>query len=255
MNNHNNVFALTGVSAAAILLAACSATPVVDPSAARARTELTTLQSNPHYQGRAELAVKDAEDAVAKAETPREDPSEAAYYGYIAERQVATAEALAAKSYSEDQIKQLGEQREQIRLDARNAQIDALKKELAAKETDRGLVLTLGDVLFETGKADLKPGAAAGLDQLVGFLDQQPERSVMIEGHTDSVGAEGYNMTLSQQRADAVKAYLVGRGISPQRVMAVGKGEALPVASNGNAAGRQQNRRVEVIVENAPQQG
>jgi outer membrane protein OmpA-like peptidoglycan-associated protein len=120
--------------------------------------------------------------------------------------------------------------------------------ELHAKPTDRGMVLTLGDVLFTSGKADLKVGATANLDKLAAFLASYPDRNVIIEGHTDSMGSEDYNVGLSQRRADSVKAYLAGQGIGSARLSASGKGESAPVADNDSAAGRQQNRRVEVVI-------
>jgi outer membrane protein OmpA-like peptidoglycan-associated protein len=124
--------------------------------------------------------------------------------------------------------------------------------ELNAKPTDRGLVVTLGDVLFTTGQADLKAGATGNLNKLVAFLNEYPGRTVMIEGYTDSVGSDDYNQGLSQRRADSVKTYLVGQGIGSARLVAAGKGESAPVADNDSAAGRQQNRRVEVIINNPP---
>jgi outer membrane protein OmpA-like peptidoglycan-associated protein len=120
--------------------------------------------------------------------------------------------------------------------------------ELQAKPTDRGLVLTLGDVLFTSGKADLKTGATGNLDKLIAFLNQYPDRTVTIEGYTDSMGSEDYNHGLSERRADSVKSYLVGQGIGTVRLTALGKGESGPVADNDSATGRQQNRRVEVII-------
>jgi len=123
---------------------------------------------------------------------------------------------------------------------------------LNARPTDRGLVVTLGDVLFETGRADLKGGTLTVLDRLVTFLDQYPERTVMIEGHTDSVGTESSNQVLSQNRADSVMSYLTSRGVARSRLSASGKGELIPVSSNDSATGRQQNRRVEVIISNNP---
>jgi len=123
---------------------------------------------------------------------------------------------------------------------------------LHAQKTDRGTVFTLSDVVFATGRADLKPGAMADFDRVADALNKQPDRHITIEGHTDSVGSDDFNMGLSQRRADAVKAYLVGRGVSADRISAVGKGKGFPVTSNSTAAGRQKNRRVEVIIENAP---
>jgi outer membrane protein OmpA-like peptidoglycan-associated protein len=125
-------------------------------------------------------------------------------------------------------------------------QIDVLQ----ARPTDRGLVLTLGDVLFESGRADFRAGATSNLKKLVAFLGRYPDRTVAIEGYTDSVGNEGYNQRLSERRADSVKSYLIGQGISSIRLSASGRGESDPVAGNDSAAGRQQNRRVEVIISN-----
>jgi outer membrane protein OmpA-like peptidoglycan-associated protein len=122
--------------------------------------------------------------------------------------------------------------------------------ELQAKETDRGLVLTLGDVLFTSGQADLKAGVASNLGRLATFLHQNPGRNVEIEGHTDSVGDDDYNQALSQRRADSVRSFLIQQGIGPERIRASGKGEHQPVADNDSSGGRQQNRRVEVIIEN-----
>ncbi|MGM0631599.1 MAG: OmpA family protein [Pseudomonadota bacterium] len=122
--------------------------------------------------------------------------------------------------------------------------------ELQAEVTDRGLVLTLGDVLFETGSAELQGGVNTNLDNLVGFLNQYPERRVQIEGHTDNVGDVQYNQGLSRQRADSVGAYLMLQGITSQRLSTSGIGMDRPVATNGTATGRQQNRRVEIIIEN-----
>ncbi len=127
-------------------------------------------------------------------------------------------------------------------------QIDVLQ----AKPTDRGLVVTLGDVLFMTGRADLQPGSVGNLGKLVTFLNKYPERTVAIEGYTDSVGSEDYNQRLSERRADSVKTYLTRQGIGSTRLSASGKGESDPVAANDSASGRQQNRRVEVVISNPP---
>ena len=120
--------------------------------------------------------------------------------------------------------------------------------ELNAKQTERGMVLTLGDVLFDTGQSTLKAGAQSTIDRLAEFLRSSPESTVVIEGHTDSVGGEDYNMQLSQRRADAVGTELLNRNISGDRVTSAGTGESAPIASNDTDAGRQQNRRVEIIV-------
>jgi outer membrane protein OmpA-like peptidoglycan-associated protein len=143
------------------------------------------------------------------------------------------------------------------RVAAANSQQDAAEMQrqidaLQAKATDRGLVLTLGDVLFESGRADLRAGADGKLNKLVAFLNKYPDRAVAIEGYTDSIGGDDYNQALSQRRAESVKAFLVRGGIDSGRVTASGMGKSDPVAGNDSAMGRQQNRRVAVIINNPP---
>jgi len=124
------------------------------------------------------------------------------------------------------------------------AEIDQLK----ATPTDRGLVLTLGDVLFDTGKSELNSGATRKLDQLAQFLSEHKDRRVQIDGFTDSVGSDSYNRELSQRRANSVKNALLTRGIDSTRINTEGYGKAFPVANNADAGGRQLNRRVEVVI-------
>lgn len=131
---------------------------------------------------------------------------------------------------------------------AQAAELQRQLEILQARPTDRGLVLTLGDTLFATGKAELRSGATANLDKLTAFMNEYPTRTAAIEGFTDSMGSDEYNRDLSQRRAEAVKRYMVGQGVQGMRLNAEGKGETMPVADNESAAGRQQNRRVEVII-------
>jgi len=131
------------------------------------------------------------------------------------------------------------------------AEVEQFLKDLAelqAKQTERGIVLTLSDVLFAFGKADLSAGAVRNVDKLASFLEKHPERNVLIEGHTDSVGSDEFNLGLSQRRADAVKEVLLAKGISPDRMLTKGYGKQFPVASNETDSGRQLNRRVEVVI-------
>jgi outer membrane protein OmpA-like peptidoglycan-associated protein len=121
-------------------------------------------------------------------------------------------------------------------------------EQLEARDTDRGLVLTLGDVLFDSGQASLLSGALTTIDRLAQFMGDYPERSVRIEGHTDSAGNDDANQQLSERRAAAVRDALVARGIDAARIQTVGYGEARPVAGNDTPGGRQQNRRIEVVV-------
>jgi outer membrane protein OmpA-like peptidoglycan-associated protein len=121
------------------------------------------------------------------------------------------------------------------------------------KEEARGLVITLsGSVLFASGKSALLPDARSRLDQVSEVLLTTRERTLLIEGHTDSQGSEGSNVTLSQNRANAVREYILSRGYGADLVKAVGLGESNPVADNGNAEGRANNRRVEIIIQPLP---
>jgi len=128
------------------------------------------------------------------------------------------------------------------------AQQEMQLKELNAKKTTRGLVITLGDVLFSTNKAELKSGGARNVQKLADFLRQYPEHRVLVEGFTDSTGSDSLNQALSDRRANTVRMALIDMGVSSDRVTTRGYGEAFPVASNNTTAGRQMNRRVEIIL-------
>jgi outer membrane protein OmpA-like peptidoglycan-associated protein len=277
---------LIATTVASLLLAACAAAPLKPDGAAEARSKLTQLQSEPNLANRAPLAIKEADAAVRAAEQPQVYKELGAHLVYLADRKVETARAQAETSLAEDQSARLeactreadaakgqiataraegAEQKvaaDQARSEAHAAYVAAassgqqaaeLQRQidvLQPKPTDRGLVLTLGDVLFASGRANLKSGATGNLNMLVAFLNKYPDRTVAIEGYTDSIGSEDYNQGLSERRADSVKSYLAGQGIGSIRLSASGKGESEPVAGNDSAAGRQQNRRVEVIISN-----
>ena len=253
------------VSLSMLLFSACSTSSKIPPEVAAVRSKLSALQSDPQLAGRAPVAFKEAETAVQAAEKVPKDKSHLEQLVWVADHKIDIAAAQAQTRYLEDQRKDLADAREKARLDSRTREADAAKAdaeqarrqaeelqrqiaELNAKSTERGLVVTLGDVLFETGKSDLKAGAIANISKLATFLTQYPDRTVAIEGHTDSVGNEDYNLGLSQRRANAVQQYLISQGIASNRVTATGKGENFPVASNETSSGRQMNRRVEVII-------
>lgn len=128
------------------------------------------------------------------------------------------------------------------------ARLQSELDQLKATPTPRGLVLTLGDVLFDTGQAELKSGADRKMDQLAAFLNDHKDRRLQIDGFTDSVGSESYNEDLSRRRANAVKDAMVSRGIDSSRISTQGYGKAYPVATNVDSGGRQLNRRVEVVI-------
>jgi outer membrane protein OmpA-like peptidoglycan-associated protein len=110
-------------------------------------------------------------------------------------------------------------------------------------------VITLDDVLFAFDRADLQPGAQRMLDRVAELLKQHPDRDVSIEGHTDSVGSANYNQQLSEARAAAVREYLLRRGVAAERLSAVGYGKTRPIVPNDSPSARQQNRRVEIVIE------
>jgi outer membrane protein OmpA-like peptidoglycan-associated protein len=173
-----------------------------------------------------------------------------------AEQARAAAEARArdaeAKAREAEQARMAAESA-RAQADAEQAKTAALAKELAdlkAQQTNRGLVLTVGDVLFATGKAEVAAGGMRSIDKLAEWLKKNPTRNLLIEGHTDNTGAEDFNQKLSQQRADAVKDALVSRGVGSDRITTKGYGPKYPVVANDTPAGRQQNRRVEVVVLN-----
>lgn len=184
-------------------------------------------------------ARAEAEDARRAAEARARDAETKARE---AEQARAQAERARAQAEAEAQAR-AAEQ-------AKNAALARELAELKATQTDRGLVLTVGDVLFATGKADVAAGAQRSIDKLADFLKQNPKRNLLIEGHTDNTGPEDFNLKLSQQRADAVRDALASRGVASDRITTKGYGPKYPAVGNDSAAGRQQNRRVEVVVLN-----
>lgn len=198
--------------------------------------------------------ARDATDAARdQTQAARNDASTARSAANVARGQAAVAlnEADSARSDA-DSARNQTELARQATAEAR-AETEELQRqitELNARATERGLVVTLGDVLFETGRSDLKGGTVGDLDNLVMFLDRYAGRTVAIEGHTDNVGSDTSNLDLSQRRAASVQSFLVRNGIGSSRLSASGKGEGLPISSNDTETGRQQNRRVEVIISN-----
>jgi outer membrane protein OmpA-like peptidoglycan-associated protein len=265
---------------------ACATGPKTNTAIEEARAAIEQVERHP-MAGEVALTEVDAArvslreaESLAKDRKSEKDINNAAYiakrHAQVAEEQIKVAEAKKSQeaAASERQAIVLDAREREATIQADDARMKAqdaenkardlqaqdaankerialLEKQLAdlnVKKTERGLVLTLGDVLFDTAQATLKAGAVPTIERLGDFLKDAQDRSVQIEGHTDSVGEDSYNQELSARRADAVKQALLSRGISSDRIQTVGKGENLPIASNDSAGGRQQNRRVEIII-------
>jgi outer membrane protein OmpA-like peptidoglycan-associated protein len=200
-------------------------------------------------QRKAQLAESDAELAIAndkkvKATKEKEELVNKALSS-------TQGELSKTKQQLEAERKKLEEER-LARLEAERRlkqAIEDLAKIAAIKEETRGMVITLsGGVLFASGKSELLPGAQVKLNEIAEALKTAASRDITVEGHTDNQGSASSNLELGQKRADSVRDYLVSRGIEPGRIRAVGIGQARPVADNGNAEGRANNRRVEIVL-------
>ncbi len=268
-----NAKILTGLSFA-LAMGGCVSIPQPNAALESARTEVRAAEANPNVNKYAAVDLDAAKKELDTAEAAalHHDDAAIAQPAYLAAQTARLAQARAAAKADDARVAAGQAERDQIQLAARTRDVESAKMatdtavgqrdqatenaarlqaevdQLKAKPTPRGLVLTLGDVLFETGKAQLSPGSARKLDQLAQFLTDHPERRVQIDGFTDSVGTDSYNQDLSQRRADAVKSALITRGIDPSRIGSQGYGKEFPVAGNVDSGGRQLNRRVEVVI-------
>ncbi len=170
---------------------------------------------------------------------------------YLTTRRADLAKQTIVLKNGEAALKNKAAERAQARLDARELEIQKLQatlSDLNAKQTERGSLVTFGDVLFDLNKAELKPSALNNVRKLAEFLRENPTRKVLIEGFTDSTGSAAYNLQLSEQRAQAVKRALVKEGVDFNNIQTVGFGKEYPVADNATPASRSMNRRVEVTI-------
>ncbi|MGX1184020.1 outer membrane protein OmpA-like peptidoglycan-associated protein [Pseudomonas sp. F-14 TE3623] len=237
--------------AASVALAACSTPP--NANLEQARTNYTGLQANPQASKVAALETKDASEYLDKAEKAyldREDQAKVDQLAYLTNQRVEVAKQTIALRTAENNLKNAAAQRAQARLDARDQQIKQLQDSLNAKQTDRGTLVTFGDVLFATNKADLKSNGLVNINKLAQFLQENPDRKVIVEGYTDSTGSASYNQSLSERRATSVQVALIKMGVDPARIVAQGYGKEYPVAENSSVSGRAMNRRVEVTISN-----
>lgn len=269
----NRTYNLVVAAAVTSLLAACSSTPDRIEELETARAVVPQVESSPRA-GIAATYIAEARKSLDRANKLVDSGGrrgDIQFESMVASRNAEIANEKILTAQAQEEIEKGTSERQAVLIEAREAEarrrqqqaqssaeqaalaehrastLEQELSELRAKKTERGMVLTLGDVLFDTGMATLKPGAYTTIDRLATVLKQSPDRKVMIEGHTDSVGTDDYNRGLSERRAAAVQTALLERGVRSEQIAAVGKGETYPVASNDNAAGRQQNRRVEMV--------
>lgn len=273
-------------AAAIILLSACATRDVPTAPLQNARTTVGAAANNPKVVQLAPLELKAATDTLSRAESAWSkdaDAGEAAHLSRLASERAQIAENLARSRQLDLDVKQAGVDAERNRLQgnlaqaqiqteqaraaaamnasvaqqaqqraaASAAQVRSLQdqiSDLQAQQTERGLLVTLGDVLFEFGKSELTSQAAPRLDKLAQFLTEFPNRKLLIEGYTDSVGGDAVNVTLSERRAQAVQQALTTRGVAPARITVMGYGKVYPVADNSSPEGRAMNRRVEIVI-------
>lgn len=211
---------------------------------ARTREADSARRSAQYAQRQAEASQRQSDasqrqsDASLRESEASRRSAEASQRQAVAERQAADAAQLNAQVARQQTLD----------AESRARQLEAQLNEMEARKTERGMVITLGDVLFDTNMAQLKSGGMRNVQKLADFFKQYPQRNVMIEGFTDSTGSTGRNQELSDERAESVRMALLDMGIGAERMTSRGYGESYPVAGNDTAAGRQLNRRVEIVV-------
>lgn len=255
---------------------------------AEAHSSYDSARSNPQVTTLAPLELQQAGESLNKADyaSSKGDDDKVNQLAYVTKQQVRIAQETAMRKTAEQAVSNAAAMRDKIRLEARTAEADAAKqqvaivqqtadqqavalaaanaqferdqaliaqqqmqlKELNAEKTARGMVITLGDVLFSSNEAQLASGGMHNVQKLADFLKQYPRQKVLIEGYTDNIGGDSFNQALSERRANAVRMALLDMGIGSDRIATRGYGEAFPVAGNDSAASRQLNRRVEIIL-------
>ena len=270
-------YSLTTTAVLALLLGACSSLQK-NQALTDAEQVYAEAKQNEEILRYAPTELERAAEALSRAATA-ESEDEMTSLAYVGKTRTETARMVAGRKAAAARLEELGEVKNKERLRAREIEIqleqqakaealrdkeaalleretaiakaEALRRELEelqALKTERGMVMTLGDVLFSTGKTELLPGAMNTIDKLANFLAEYPEKTVLIEGHTDNVGTEAYNQDLSERRALSVKEALIQVGVDASRIDTLGLGESSPITDNTSSAGRLKNRRVEIVI-------
>lgn len=259
----------------AALLGACSSTPTNTGLLAQTRSDYQAVQSNPKVATYAALEMKQASDAMAQANLAASNNDSAEdidKLAYLAKQKIALTQEVTKQKSAEADVTNAAKERDQVRLTQRTNEADQAKRatqiaqsqtqaaqahsaileaqlaDLAARKTERGIIITLGDVLFATDQANLTQQGMSTAQKLAAVLQQNPLRAVLIEGFTDSTGTVAHNQELSERRATAVSSALQGMGVARERIAIRAYGEDYPVATNDTGPSRQLNRRVEIVL-------
>lgn len=243
------------------LLSGCASSPQGSSEALEgARSRFQAVKEDPDVLRSAPKDVIRAGESLARADRLSSywgSGDDVRHYAYLSQRYSEIAEQKSAAALDQERAAKLELERQRLQLGLREAKLLSIQEQsqwleeqmlvLATTATERGLVMTLGDVLFDAGRADLKTSANRTVLKLVQFLRLNPRRVVRIEGYTDSRGDEQVNLELSRARAQTVADVLVDLGVDSKRIEVQGHGEDFPVAENASARGRAQNRRVEIV--------
>jgi outer membrane protein OmpA-like peptidoglycan-associated protein len=267
----------------ASFLGACGSVPTTN-LLEQTRNDYRVVQNDPQIAKYAPLELKQADKAMAAANAAAADKQsneDIDQLAYLAKQKIAVTQEKAKQKSSESDVASASQERDQLRLAQRTNEADRAKEatavangntayaqgqtieaqrrvaqletqlaDLSAKKTERGIVITLGDVLFQTGKARLNQDGLNTSRKLAKVLEENPERTVLIEGFTDSTGTTAHNQRLSERRATSVRQSLQEMGVNRNRIAIRGFGESYPVASNDTSDDRQMNRRVEIVLSN-----
>ncbi|MDX1552649.1 MAG: OmpA family protein [Marinobacter sp.] len=244
-----------------VLMAGCASTPDDNQKVDEARAAYEDIKDDPNVARSGDRHLRSAQQELSRAESLLDEGAEIIkieHAAYLANRHAQIAAEQGKRAALQEQINSAEERRRELELQMSSNKAAQARREaeelrlqmeaMQAEQTDRGMVLTLGDVLFDLNQAELKASGEATVQRLAEFMREYEERRVRVEGYTDSTGEASYNQELSERRAEAVRDALVSMGISRDRVETKGFGEEYPVASNDSSGGRQQNRRVEIVI-------
>lgn len=195
-------------------------------------------------RARGDMRTAEANRARDQASSAQAQANNAQMQAGMARQQAVASEQRAANAEQRTTLAEAGTAEAQAQTSLMRQRLD----EMQARQTDRGMLVTLGDVLFESNRAEVKPAAQDSLRKLADFMQLYPNRHILIEGHTDNVGSSGANEALSRRRAEAVDSALLGLGVASQRMAMAGYGKDYPVADNATATNRALNRRVEIYI-------